>query len=414
MSGSPSAAGYALSMQKNKLIVPIAISAFTSLWLGPISSVGASGISEADWTRNSAAGKTAYEQCNWGQAEKSFKAAIKDAEAFGTKDIRLANSLTSLGVLYNCRGQYAKAAPLFEHAIAIKQKALGPENPEVVQSVGKLCQFYLARNDYAKADPVGTKLAAFAQKTVRDRQTVSTSFNHLQAFYQAHKEYKEAEALLGKAEEETKRITSNQDLEFAVVLDGLGESFKSAGKLSLSEQLYSSALAIREQSLPPQHAAVAISCKHLGGLYMLEGNASQAEPLLKRAVQINTKAVNGDKIDLLASMDDLAACYQKGGHLHDAESLYKEQLESAKDSYGLQSKQVANALLALASFFMKTGRAGEAATYFGQALNISEKANGTDSSSLTPILENYAEALDKSNRKSEAKKYLARAKAIRG
>jgi lipopolysaccharide biosynthesis regulator YciM len=404
-------------MQKIKAVMPVALSALVLALAsisGPADASGGTATSEADWVRDSAAGKSAYEQCNWGQAEKSFKAAIREAETFGSKDVRLANSLTSLGVLYNCRGQNAKAAPLFERAIAIKQSALGPENPEVVQSVGKLCQFYLSHNEYSKADPVGTKLAAFAQKTVKDRQSVASSFSRLQSFYQAHKEYKDAESFLGKAEEETKKITSNQDLEFAVMLDGLGDSFKSAGKLSLSEQLLSNALAIREQSLPPQHAAIAASCRHLGGLYLLEGNATQAEPLLKKAVQINTRAVNGNKADLLASMDDLAACYQKTGHNRDAETLYKEQLESARETYGLQSKPTANALLALASFLMKTGRAGEAATYFGQALNISEKANGSDSSSLTPILENYAEALDKSNRKSEAKKYLARAKAIRG
>ena len=401
-------------MQSIKVVLPVAMSALASLWLGLNSAVSASGNSEADWTRDSAAGKAAYESSNWGQAEKSYKAAIRDAEAFGSKDVRLANSLTNLAVLYTGRGQNPKAAPLFERSIAIKQRALGPENPDVVQSVGKLCQFYLSHNDCAKAEPVGTKLAAFAQKTVRDRQTVTTSFANLHTFYQAHREYKDAEALLGKTEDETKKVTSNQDLEFAVILDGLGESFKTAGKIALSEQLFSSALAIREQSLPPQHAAIAASCKHLGGLYMLEGNASQAEPLLKRAFQINSKAVNGNKTDLLASMDDLAACYQKTGHQRDAESLYKEQLESARDTYGQQSKPVSNALLAYASFLMKSGRAGEAATYFGQALNISEKANGSDSSSLTPILENYAEALDKSNRKSEAKKYLARAKAIRG
>lgn len=373
----------------------------------------ASNASEAEWSHDCQLGKAAFETSNWGGAERYFKAAVKEAEAFGPKDIRLANSLTNLGVLYNCRGQAAKAAPMLERAIAIKQSALGAENPEVVSSVGKLCQFYVAHDDYNKAEPIATKLAAFAQRTVKERQAVESSFSKLEGFYQLHKEFKEAEVFLKQAKDETHKVGSNNDLEFAVLLDGLGDSFKSSNKLSLSEQLLSSALAIREEALAPGHAAIAASCRHLGQLYALEGKYTQAEPLFKKAVQLNTKAL-GTKGETLQCMDDLASCYMKEGKAKEAENLFRDQLTAATDNYGKNSKITANALLALAGYLMKTGRPSEATTYYGEALNIIERTNGPEAASLTPILESYAEALDKSNRKSEAKKYLARAKAIRG
>ncbi len=385
----------------------------TAIFLSLCAAIAPARAGEAEWSHACQQGKIAFEQSNWGQAERCFKAAVKEAESFGAKDVRLANSLTNLGVLYNCRGLTAKAAPAFERAIAIKQAALGPENPEVVESVGRLCQFYLAHNEYGKAEPIASKLAAFAQRTVRERQTVSSSFGKLESFYQVHKEFKEAEALLKRAKEETQKTGSNQDLEFAVLLDGLGDSFKSSNKLALSEQLFASALSIREEALLPTHAAIAASCKHLGELYVLEGKYTQAEPLFRKSVQINTKAL-GLKGETLVCMDCLAGCLLKEGKSSQAESLYRDQLTAATDNYGKQSRQAANASLALGSFLMKNGRASEAANYYGQALNIIERANGPEAASLTPILESYAEALDKSNRKAEAKKYLARAKAIRG
>jgi tetratricopeptide (TPR) repeat protein len=369
--------------------------------------------SEAEWSHDCQQGKAAFETSNYGGAERYFKAAIKEAEAFGPKDIRLANSLSNLAVLYNSRGQTVKATPLLERAIAIKQSALGAENPEVVTSVGRLCQFYIAHDDYNKAEPIAAKLAAFAQRTVKERQAVESSFSKLEGFYQLHREFKEAETFLKQAKEETHKVGSNNDLEFAVLLDGLGDSFKSSNKLPLSEQLLSSALAIREEALAPGHAAIAASCRHLGQLYALEGKYTQAEPLFKKAVQLNTKAL-GTKGETLLCMDDLAGCYMKEGKLHEAESLYRDQLIAATDNYGKNSKFTANALLALAGYLMKSGRPSEATKYYGDALNIIERTNGAESASLTPILESYAEALDKSNRKSEAKKYLARAKAIRG
>ncbi len=370
--------------------------------------------SEAEWTKDCQLGKSAYEQCNWGQAERYFKAAIKEAEAFGPSDVRLANSLTNLGVLYNCRGQTAKAAPVFERAIAIKQAALGPENSDVVDSVGRLCQFYIAHNDYSKAEPIASKLALFAQKSVKDRRAIDSSFSKLREFYANHAEFKDAETLFKKTEEETRKTGSNLDLEFAVLLDGLGESFKSSNKLPLADKLCSSALAIREVSLPPTHAAIAASLRHLAGLYILEGKSSLAEPLIKRSVQIYTKTFGPQKSDTLAAQEELASCFLQEGKLKEAEEQYRQQVTSAQEAFGKQSKQSLNANLALASFLMKAGRPSEAAAYFDRALNISEKTNGPDHASLPPILESYAEALEKSNRKAEAKKYLARAKAIRG
>src|ERR1700716_3232204 len=114
-----------------------------TLCLTSLVSVSAAVAGEIEWQKYSTEGAKAYDLANWGQAERMFKLALKEAEHFGDKDLRLASSLTNLGVLYNFRAQPGKAEPLFERAIAVKQNALGPENPEVVASVGKLCQFYL-------------------------------------------------------------------------------------------------------------------------------------------------------------------------------------------------------------------------------------------------------------------------------
>src|SRR6202167_3061560 len=107
---------------------------------------------DSEWKKCSQSGARAFQQANYGQAERLFVQSVKEAEKFGPQDIRLANSLTNLGVLYSTRGQFAQATPLFERAVAIKQSALGSASPEVVASVGKLCQYYLAHDQFAKSD----------------------------------------------------------------------------------------------------------------------------------------------------------------------------------------------------------------------------------------------------------------------
>ncbi len=54
----------------------------------------------------------------------------------------MAQSLNNLAELYRAQGHYAQAEPLFQRSLAIWEKALGPEHPDVATSLNKLAQLY--------------------------------------------------------------------------------------------------------------------------------------------------------------------------------------------------------------------------------------------------------------------------------
>jgi Tetratricopeptide repeat len=66
----------------------------------------------------------------------------------------VATSLNNLALLYYGQGQYAKAEPLYQRSLAIAEKALGPEHPEVATSLNNLAALYRAQGQYAKAEPL--------------------------------------------------------------------------------------------------------------------------------------------------------------------------------------------------------------------------------------------------------------------
>ena len=45
----------------------------------------------------------------------------------------MATSLNNLGLLYLAQGKYAEAEALYQRALAILEKSLGPEHPDVAQ-----------------------------------------------------------------------------------------------------------------------------------------------------------------------------------------------------------------------------------------------------------------------------------------
>ncbi len=87
------------------------------------------------WEKDYVAGAQAYQQGRYAQAEKSWLAALEQAKEFGDDNFLLATSLNNLAGLYQDQGRYAEAEPLFQRSLAIAEKALGPEHPDVATSL---------------------------------------------------------------------------------------------------------------------------------------------------------------------------------------------------------------------------------------------------------------------------------------
>ncbi len=54
-------------------------------------------------------------------------------------------SLNNLADLYQKQGRYADAEPLYKRALAIREKALGPNHPDVASSLNNLAELYRTR-----------------------------------------------------------------------------------------------------------------------------------------------------------------------------------------------------------------------------------------------------------------------------
>ena len=54
-------------------------------------------------------------------------------------------------MLYQSQGRYAEAEPLYQRALAIREKALGPDHPDVGTSLNNLAALYFAQRDWARA-----------------------------------------------------------------------------------------------------------------------------------------------------------------------------------------------------------------------------------------------------------------------
>ena len=76
-------------------------------------------------------------------------------------------SLNNLALGYGARGRYAELLePMLKRALAITEKSLGPEHPEVAPIVHNLATLYQDMERYAEAEPLYKRALAILGKAL--------------------------------------------------------------------------------------------------------------------------------------------------------------------------------------------------------------------------------------------------------
>ena len=106
------------------------------------------------WDQQMEAGREATEARRYDVAEKHLKAALEEAEGFGSSDPRLITSLKSLAELYERQGMTAPQEPLKKRLLEIREGELGSTHPDLVPSLLGLAWLYEERQKPAEALPL--------------------------------------------------------------------------------------------------------------------------------------------------------------------------------------------------------------------------------------------------------------------
>ncbi|KAF0112766.1 MAG: Tfp pilus assembly protein PilF [Rhodospirillaceae bacterium] len=148
-------------------------------------------------------------------------------------------------VLYK-QGQYAEAISLARRSLALREKILGTEHPDVAQSLNNLAELYRVQGLYPQAEPLSKRSLAIKEKTLGPEHLgVAISLNNLAALYRAQGFYPQA------------------------------------------EPLYKRSLAIREKALGPEHPDVAGSLNNLALLYNNQNRQDDALTHIRRATAMH-------------------------------------------------------------------------------------------------------------------------------
>ena len=166
---------------------------------------------QSQWQQYIQSGENACQQRKYAAAETAFKSAVKEAEKLGIQNhtletgititgFPLGSSLNDLAVVYDDQGKYGDAEPLYKRALAVDEKALGPNHPDVARDLINVAAMYDRQGKYGDAERLYKRALAIDEKAFGlNHPEIATGLRTLALLYYRQGKYGEAEPLLERA-----------------------------------------------------------------------------------------------------------------------------------------------------------------------------------------------------------------------
>jgi len=278
----------------------------------------------------------------------------------------------SLGILLINQGNYAKALPLLEKTLEIREKVLGPVHLDTGYSLGMLAEVYRHMGSYERALPLHEKSLAVIEKNLGDMHPTT-----------------------------------------AIALNNLAANLNDMHHYTESITLHEKALAIREKSLGPEHTDTVQSIINIALTSKNNGNYLKSISLLERALVIREKALGPSHPDTAGVLSSLGVVYMDMGNYIKALSLYERQLAILEKALGAEHPNTATAMSQLAGVYNGMGNYAKALALEERNYRICDKTLGPEHHNTLTALENQSSLNVSISNYSKAQSLITRVLAIR-
>lgn len=316
--------------------------------------------------------------------------AIRE-KTLGLEHPDVATSLNNLALLHKNKGDYATAESMYKRSLAISEKAFGPDHLDVANTLHNLALLYRDNGDYSAAELLLKRVLTIREKTAYAAPLLlADSLNFLAELYRQKADYAAAEPMYKRSLALREKLSGAGHPAVATALNNLAILYYAKGDYAMAEPMYKRALAIWEKALGVEHPSVARALNNLAELYEAKGDYATAETLYKKALAISEKSSGPDHPDVAICLNNLAALYQTKSDYAAAEPLLKRALAIKEKVLAPGHPSIANSLSNLADLYYVKSDYASAEPLLKQALALLEKAWGPEHPDIARSLNNLA------------------------
>ncbi|GAB6038814.1 hypothetical protein JCM15519_33730 [Fundidesulfovibrio butyratiphilus] len=355
------------------------------------------------------------DQGKYKQALQPAREALAIREkALGPEHPDTAVTVSVLADITQADGDYAAAKPLYERALAIREKALGPEDKLTTVTMFRLASVLEQSGDLSGAKALYERvLAADEKRYGPEHEEVATDLNALAGVFSSLGDSVQAKALYERALAIREKVLGPEDKQTTVTMFRLASVLEQSGDLSGAKALYERVLAADEKRYGPEHEEVATDLNALAGVFSSLGDSVQAKALCERALAIRKGGGGPEDKQTTVTMFSLATGLEQSGDLPGAKALYERILAADEKRYGLEHAEVAPDLIALAAVLVSLGDFVQAKALYERVLAVDEKRYGPEHVEVATDLDALAGVFSSLGDFAQAKVLYERALTIR-
>lgn len=331
-------------------------------------------------------------------------------------NVNVALDLQNLAFYCKQRGQYAQAESLIKRAVEAYQADTNPAHaPGLSFAFADLAEIYRLEGKTANAEEVARASIAREETAGRPESALmSRNLNELSLVVSERGRESEAAKLLARSDRMDEKLGLNS-LNGSASLNNRALAAMGKGNYTETESLFKQAIAQSEKEPAADKRGLALELNNLATLYRDEAqfDMTLAEPLFRRALAIREDSLGPEHPETAQTLSDMALLYFYEERYADAEVFAKRALPGQEKFNGPESYEISLTLNRLGISERNLGKFEEAEVALKRALAIREKHLSSHHPAIATSLENLASLYAMEGKMDKAAALLARAQAIR-
>ncbi|MDQ1387684.1 MAG: hypothetical protein QOF56_1138, partial [Acidobacteriaceae bacterium] len=326
----------------------------------------ASLVGQNTWEEKNKAGEKLFQEGKLADANRLFLEALQEAQKFGPNDLRLAPIYNNLALVAFVRSSFISSEGLYEKAITVVEGGRGAEDPLLLPILENHTRLYVKEWAFSKAIQTSRRICSIREKKLGpENPDTASSLNQLATLYL-----------------DSVRLLPRSDQSLSIAPNANGEAASTASptdsgddenapddaaKLATAESLYRRVLALQEKTFGAGNTRLVDVLQNLGEVQHAEGKPDQAQESYARAVGIIEKSFGKKDLKLAGPLQHMADLKVEEERYSEAGELYGRALQLRETRLGENDPALAPLLIGYAAVMEKMQKPEE-------AKNLSDRA----------------------------------------
>jgi CHAT domain-containing protein/tetratricopeptide (TPR) repeat protein len=288
----------------------------------------------------------------------------------------LAAALRNEASLLESRGEYEPAKDRYARALEILRETAGPEHRETLLMQKDLAMAWNNLGDFEKARPLLEDALAIRLAQDAGHVDVAVLQHNLGAVDWALGDYTAARAAFVAASDGLAGSLGGSHPHVAAALEGLAVVQSNLGDYTNARTTYDRVLAIREKALPSGHPLIGQTRVNLGDALMSLGDYGAARRELEGGLSILERSLGATNPQLLAGLTNLAVLHDRTGDHAAARRLMRRGIAIREAANGPDDPELVIPLTQLANLLADAGRMDAARPIYARARQLGARTRG--------------------------------------